>query len=232
VTADYPPNIYELNHDGTLVRTLSDPFGFPAGGCAWDPTTGNLAVTNINRYCCSGTVLIYPGGSGTPSQFGDPYGRLYHYVGYDSRGNLYFDGEDLNYQFLLGELPKGGKVRTIDVSGGKIVWPGMVQSAGPSALYIGDQTCKDRQQSCLHLLALKGSNAKITGEIDLFDGSGQALCNTMQGIVWGGHLFGSDYQTCNTNASATYVWRVPAGGNPQSSSSNQEFAPFGAAISV
>jgi hypothetical protein len=187
VTADYPPNIYELNHDGTLVRTLSDPFGFPAGGCAWDPTTGNLAVTNINRYCCSGNVLVYSGASGTPRQFGSPYQKFAYFLGYDSSGNLYFDGEDLNYQFILSELPKGASNgHEIDISGGRIVWPGMVQSAGPAALYVGDQDCTHRQLSCLHRLAISGSNAKITGEIDLLDSSGKPLCNMMQGIIWNG----------------------------------------------
>jgi hypothetical protein len=140
VTSNF--QIFEFDHAGSLVRTQNDPFGFPGVGCEWDPTTGNLAVTNINVYCCSGTVLIYPGGSGTPSQFGVADGRLYYYVGYHSRGNLFFDAEDLNYAFLLGELPKGGKARDIDVSGGPIGWEGMVQSGGPSTLYVGDITCK------------------------------------------------------------------------------------------
>jgi hypothetical protein len=108
----------------------------------------------------------------------------------------------------------------------------MVQSAGPAALYVGDQDCTHRQLSCLHRLAISGSNAKITGEIDLLDSSGKPLCNMMQGIIWNGHLYGSDSQTCDTSSNATYTWRMPAGGKPQKSSSQQEFAPFGAAISL
>jgi hypothetical protein len=224
---------YELNHDGSVVRALPDPFGYPAQGCAWDPTTGDLAITNINFYCCSGDVLIYPGASGTPRQVSDPYGRLYYFVGYDSHGNLFFDGEDLNYEFHLAELPKVGSEHSIEVSGGTIVWPGMVQSAGPGSLYIGDQNCKQNQGqlSCLHHLVINGSSAKITGEIDLLDARGEPLCNMMQGIIWDGHLYGSDFQTCDVSSNATYTWSMPTGGKPLAKSTQQELQPFGAAVS-
>ena len=239
VTSDNPRSLpqvtYELNHDGQVIKTLQDPDGYPGQGCAWDPTTGDLAITNINFSCCSGNVLIYPGGTGSPRQLGAPGLRQAYFLGYDSNGNLFFNGEDLNYSFMLAELPKGSRnADDIDVSGGTIVSFGMVQSGGPGVLYIGDQNCKPHsgQQSCLHRLALHGSKAKITGKINLLDNAGQSLCNMMQGIIWKGHLYGSDYQTCDSSSNATYVWGVPAGGLPQAGTTQQEFAPFGAAISL
>ena len=239
VTADNPRSLpqvtYELNHEGLVIKTLQDPDGYPGQGCAWDPTTGDLAITNINFSCCSGNVLIYPGGTGTPRQVSAPGQRLASFVGYDGNGNLFFDGQDLNYQFMLAELPKGAQnADDIDVSGGTIVWSGMVQSGGPGILYIGDQNCKPHsgQQSCLHRLALRGSKAKITGKTNLLDSFGGALCNLMQGVMWKGHVYGSDYQTCDSSANATFVWRMPAGGLPQAGTTQQVFAPFGAAISI
>ena len=239
VTADNPRSVpqvtYELNHDGSTIKTLLDPYGYPAQGCAWDPTTGDVAVTNINFACCSGNVLIYPGGSGTPRQVSAPGLRLAYFVGYDSRGNLFFDGEDLNYSFFLGELPKGASNgNDIDVSGGTIVWSGMVQSTVPGTLYVGDQNCKPHsgQQSCLHHLELHGSKAKITANINLLDNAGQPLCNMMQGVIWRRHLYGSDLQTCDSSSNATFVWGMPAGGLPQAATTQQEFEPYGAAISL
>ncbi|HEY6326817.1 MAG TPA: hypothetical protein VIW73_09945 [Candidatus Cybelea sp.] len=237
VTNDVPQNAprltNEFNHDGVLINTLSDPFGFPGQGCAWDPTTGDLAVTNINFSCCSSNVLIYPGASGTPRQLGGEGIKFSYFLGYDSQGDLFFDGEDLNYQFTLSELPKGGQsAHDIDVSGGKIVFPGMVQSTDSATLYVGDIDCKHRQLSCLHRLSLNGSSAKITEEVDLHDSGGFPLCNMMQGVIWTGHFYGSSLQTCDTNSNATYIWRFPAGGKPQKGSSPQELQPYGAAISL
>ena len=237
VTNDVPRGLprvtNEFDHDGALIKALIDPDGYTGDDCAWDPTTGDLAITNINFSCCTENVVIYPGGSGTPRQIGGQNMRQAYFLGYDSQGNLFFDGEDLNYAFALWELPKGGSsTNDIDVGGGKIVFPGMVQSTAPGTLYIGDINCKRRQLSCLHRLSLSGSSAKITGETDLDDVSGAPLCNMMQGVIWSGHFYGSSLQTCNTNANATYIWRMPAGGKPQKASTPQELQPYGAAISL
>ena len=119
--------IYELNHHGRLENELADTGGYPAA-CAWDPTTGNVAVMNIfGTGSSNGAVLIYSKGSQI-GQYHNPQQYFYNFGGYDANGNLFFDGRDDNGDFMLSELARGAKSpQTLSVSGGTIYFPGMVQ---------------------------------------------------------------------------------------------------------
>lgn len=112
--------------------TLFDFGGFP-DGCAVDPTTGNLAVTN---YATSpsqgpGNVLIYPSGSGNPVKYGDANFNVYLFCGYDAHGNLLIDG--LNGPSTapeFAELAHGGKNLKPVTLDTPIGYPGAVQWDG------------------------------------------------------------------------------------------------------
>jgi len=94
--------ILEYAHGGTKpIQTL---FGgdIPLG-CAVDPTTGNLAVTQEGSG--AGEVAIFSNAQGTPTWYRDPDIYTYGLCGYDDSGNLFVDGNGTgNY---LAELPKG-----------------------------------------------------------------------------------------------------------------------------
>ncbi len=99
--------IYELSHHGHLENELADTAGYP-DACAWDPTTGNLAVMNIFGVgSTAGSVLIYAHGSQSPTPFVNPDQYFYNFGGYDTAGNLFFDGRAADGTFDLSELPKG-----------------------------------------------------------------------------------------------------------------------------
>lgn len=73
------------------IATLSDP-GYEPDGCAYDKTTGNLAVTNFfTDEGFEGNLLIYPKAKGTPKSYTCNL-FYYDYVTYDDSGNLYLDG--------------------------------------------------------------------------------------------------------------------------------------------
>ena len=99
--------IYEYAHGGTEpIATLTDS-GVPFG-CAVDPTTGNLAVTNVFGLGTGfppGNVAIYAGAQGTPSYYSDSAITLYGFCAYDDAGDLFVTGQRLGDP--IGELPEG-----------------------------------------------------------------------------------------------------------------------------
>jgi hypothetical protein len=174
VTNSGTQQIFKLSRGGTILNTLNT--GFDPASCAVDPTTGNLAVTDLTGNS-AGEVLIYPNASGTPTVYTNPAQFYYDFDGYDSSGNLFVDGfafeepggVNLNYlPFILSELPKGGSsLETINITGcahvpqcGNIYYPGMVQWYGPgNYLAVGDQL------AATHLpLAYIGSRSRVQPE--------------------------------------------------------------------
>ena len=227
--------LYQLSHHGQLVNEISDS-GNPAA-CAWDSTTGNLAVMSIfgsNGGSTSGAVQIYPNGTGAQQLYQNPDQYYYNFGGYDSSGNLYFDGRDAAGNFMLSELPKGATAaHTITLTGGTIYFPGMVQSVGKNALIVGDQSCGNAYASCLYLVKLsKSGGGTIASQINLQTASGGQVCDLVQGVIFGARLAGSDFNFCgSSSSSATYLWPYPGGGQPSTHNQSVVSSPVGAAIS-
>jgi hypothetical protein len=225
--------VYELSHLGRLENTLTAP-DYPVG-CAWDAKTGNLAVMSLFGISgAQGAVAIYPQGSGTAQSFQNPKQYYYNFGGYDTNGNLFFDGRAENGTFVLSELPKRAKKAiSIDLSGGTINYPGMVQwDASINELVVGDQSCGGSYTaSCLYAIKVSGKKGSIESTIDLQNSSGGRVCDLIQGVIYNGQLAGSDYNICGSSPSTTYVWPYPSGGAPTESNSSTDSAPFGAAVS-
>jgi hypothetical protein len=142
--------IYEYSRRGVLLTTINDALGYPAG-CAIDPKTGDLAVTNILDSVSPyrpGSVLIYKHATGMPKVYSGRNLFEYFYDSYDSNGNLYVDRCASTVcadggTFQLAELPKHGKsINALSVSGGTVYFPAMVQwYAKGNDLLVGDQKC-------------------------------------------------------------------------------------------
>jgi hypothetical protein len=228
--------ILKLSRTGSIENTLKDTSGYPID-CAIDPTTGNLAVTNIvDAGSAPGAVVIYPNASGTPTSYTNPNQRNYYFAGYDPSGNLFFDGKDSSGNFILSELPKGSSsARTVNVSGGTIYFPGMVQwyPAG-NYLAVGDQNCGDAVASCVYWVSVSGTAGTITGTTNLSSSSGGTICDMIQGVILPQtkNIAGSDLGGCSSAPSTTYRWAFPAGGGSNNLYANPDYAyPDGAAIS-
>jgi hypothetical protein len=233
VTDSNSRTIYELSHHGRLENEITDNTGYPVA-CAWDKSTGNLAVMNLFGLTSeSGEVLVYPHGSGEPTAYQNSNQYFYNFGDYDSAGNLFFDGRDANGAFMLSELPTGaGSASSVKVTGGTIYFPGMVQwNAAKKQLIVGDQSCGNVYQSCVYSLKVTKSSATIAGETQLQDSGGNPICDLVQGVQFGKRLAGSDDDFCSNAPGTTYVWRYPAGGAPARENSAPNSSPVGAAVS-
>lgn len=141
--SDSAGNVYitQTNAQNVLVyphgarkptTTLLDFGGFP-DGCAVDPATGNLAVTNFATSPSQGpgNVLVFPKGSNNPAKYASANFNVFLFCGYDAHGNLLVDGMNgPSTQPEFAMLPAGGKALkpvTLDtpiVFPGAIVWDG------------------------------------------------------------------------------------------------------------
>jgi hypothetical protein len=234
VTDANSQTIYELSHRGQLDNALNDATGYP-DGCAWDPSTGNLAVMSLfGTGSSAGSVLVFKKGSYNPKRYRVSGQYYYNFAGYDGSGNLFFDGRDANGNFMLSELPKGASSgHALTVKGGTIYFPGMVQwDAARSELVVGDQSCGDAYVSCLYRLRIGAKGATIVGHIDLKGYSGSPICDLVQGVIYQNKIAGSDNDFCGYTPSATYLWPYPGGGSPAHHNSTTDSTPVGAAISL
>ncbi len=233
VTDTNAKTIYELSHQGRLENELSDGSGYPAA-CAWDSTTGNLAVSNLFGIASgSGSILIYKNASESPVSYENPGQYYYNFAGYDTAGNLFFDGRDAKGDFMLSELPKGGgSAKTIALSGGTIYFPGMVQwQPTRRNLIVGDQSCGNLYASCLYTVKITQQGGTIAAETQLRTSTGGSVCDLVQGVEFNKQIAGSDYDFCGAEPSTTYVWPYPAGGTSVAHNEGTELTPVGAAIS-
>jgi hypothetical protein len=79
-------------------------------GCAVNPKTGDLAVTQFyGGYYGSGSVIVYKGGPGGKSTSYNFFDFTWP-AGYDGKGNLYAEGEDgtCTSSVCIAELPANG----------------------------------------------------------------------------------------------------------------------------
>jgi hypothetical protein len=232
--------MWKLAHDGTIVSILQDTIGTPIG-CAVDPTTGNLAVSNVTNNKpppIGGSILVYPRAAGVPKEYWCLSCLIaYGFIGYDTSGNLFVDGKNASNVFALAELPAGSsapdqlKARTIE--DGTLYAIGMVEwDAAGHYLVIGDQHCDNKDASCVYRAKISGSTAKITGRTTLLDSAGNPICDMIQGTLDGNSIAGSDDDNgvCG-HPSGTDLWSFPAGGPATHYNDIYDSQPIGAAIS-
>ena len=152
----------EYAHGGTSpIATLSDPGEYPAG-CAVDPTTGNLAVTNIytarrrTAAISRSTRRTSSGGQHTPIPISDEY----YFCGYDAKGNLFLDGQNAADAFELAKLPARSHTFTSISLDKTVYFPGGVQWDGKD-LAVGDQGYLDESLSAIYRVRLSGEHGTI-----------------------------------------------------------------------
>jgi hypothetical protein len=218
--------IYEYAHGGTEpIATLNGPSGYySAYGCAVDPTSGNLAVTDFSHeFGASGNVAIYRRASGNPQSFSDSAIDFYVYCGYDDRGNLFVDGmKSSRNNGYLAELPNGGNaLTTIDLNE-TIKRPSAVQWDGQHVA-IGDS-----YDHVVYQLSIAGSQGTVVGTTK-FKGWDKG-----HGIIqfWINNSSILIPYTAHHEPLSLGTWAYPAGGSPKSKFRLQFGVPGGVTISV
>jgi hypothetical protein len=227
--------VMELSRTGKVLATIDDSVGYPVG-CAYDPATGDLAVTNIFGFEGAGQILVYPSPSSTPKELAIANGYYYYFAGYDTKGDLFVSGKNSSGDFLLGEVPPGKTIgNVITISGGTIYFPGFVQWYKPgNYVAVADQLCGDTEAACVYWVQISGSEGTITGKTTFLNPSGGSVCDMVQGEidpVFEKNLVGGDYEYCGAAPTSAGRWLYPAGGEPTNYSTNFS-EPIGAAIST
>jgi hypothetical protein len=148
--------IVEYAHGGKKpIATLQDSDG--PYGCAIDPATGNLAVTNVRV----ANVAIYERARGRPKKYMNPSMSGYAFCTYDGKGNLYVDGQVSYSSFALAKLSKGTGTFTNITVNQNIKAPGGVQWLG-NGIAIGDLDVP-----IIYKFSIRGSHGRRVGSTPL-----------------------------------------------------------------
>ncbi len=210
-------NIVEYAHGAsTPAATLNDPGYFPFG-CAVDPTTGNLAVTNFSTASGSGSgnVVIYEHAKGKPKKrYGDAAINGMLLCGYDDKGNLFVNGLTQASTTGFAELPKGGK-KLIDialdqniVAAGGVQWDGKYVAVG------------DEASDTIYRFSISGKKGTTAGVAALSGGSA-----VVQFWIDGSKIVGP-----NSGLGSVGIWKYPAGGAPAKTIGGL-YVPLGTVVS-
>jgi hypothetical protein len=223
----------KLDYAGRIVGRIRDKIGTPYS-CAWEKSTGNLAVTSSGQKGKAGFVLLYRQAAGSPLRITNPAQASYDFAGYDASGDIYFDGATAQHDFVLSEeSPNEHTAHTIAISGAKIVTPGFVQwDSRSQVLDVGDQNCANANTTCVYQLQVTGRTANVVNQIDLKTYQGSKVCDVIQAVVFSDDIYGSDDESCDSAPSATYEWHNPSGGVPKRYLTKGVSAPFGATVAT
>jgi hypothetical protein len=202
--------IYEYAHGGSQpIATYNDP-GAVAGGCASDPVTGNLAVTNYvsGSGTAHGDVAVFNNASGVPQTYFDPKIPRYFLCTYDSLGNLYVTGGTTPDFF--DELPAGGDALS-EITLNQSIIPASIQSVADE-LIITNATGVTGGDLPVYQVQVSGSSGSVVGSTLLATQDHRYVANgqyfTKGHTIMGPGLSGSDSNLVN-------FWRYPKGGLPK-----------------
>jgi hypothetical protein len=211
--------LVEYAHGGT-TPIGSIPVGYYGSqhpySCAVDPTTGDIAISIINRYQGNdaGLILICTPRADCGSYV--THARAYvYFVSYDKNGNLYADGLKRDSgNFWMVMRPAGGVFEKFTIKGANIASPGgLVHAEG--VFSVGAPGASGN--SIIYQVASDGT---VTGTTQL---SGADGCN--QFVIEGNTT--TQRVTCPNSAGANVTkYPYPAGGDPVVTISGPFASPF------
>ncbi|MBV9263684.1 MAG: hypothetical protein JO324_05125 [Candidatus Eremiobacteraeota bacterium] len=199
----------KLAHDGKVLKSMTFSYGVPVS-CAIDPTTRDLAVTEVYP---QGGVVIYEGGAGPGRVIRNPQQFDYEWDGYDTSGNLWVDGGGASANPLLSNCT-ASTCTTIPITGGKIYYPGFLQYVvGEKSWYIADGNCNNTYESlCIYPIS---NNGVLGTAITVTDPQRQACSLLAQGAITNGKsrvLAGVASCGRRGRQLSIALWKFPAGG--------------------
>lgn len=198
-------------HGGSTPLRKLTTSGAPYG-CAADPVTGDLAVTNASSYLY-GALAVYPKAKGKPRVYRDSQIDATWFCGYDDSGNLFLDAWNRYGKPIFVELPKRSRGLRVTIFGRDLVKPGGVQWDG-KYVAVGDQGAG--------LIYRTNAAGHVQQVVRLKRGT-----DVEQFWIAGSTIVGPNAQS-NGNVG---LWQYPAGGSPRSTIGGFYY-PIGAALST
>lgn len=212
-------SIAEFAHGGTKrLATLKNSQARSLLGCSVDPTTGDLAVTEVGP-ASGGAIWIYANAKGTPKKYAPGFLKSPYFLAYDGAGNLFADGLDNNYAFAFGELPSGSSSFKSIALNQNVTFPGGVQWDGTNVA-VGDQFYQNHHQSAIYQVTVSGSTGSVVGTTPL-----NGTCDVAQFGLSGSSVIAPD--DCLNNAG---FYSYPGGGTPTNTLTGFQY-PIGAIVS-
>lgn len=224
--------IVKFAHGGTKpIATRIDKNADDLLGCSVDPTTGNLAVTDLGGPAGGGGVWIYLSGKGSAKKYKDSNLASAYFCGYDDAGNLFVDGLDSSENFELAELPSGSATLQTIALNQSVGFPGGIQWDG-QYVAIGDQYYDNQHKSAIYQVSVSGSSATVEGTTVL-GGS----CDALQFVISSAGSHKKSRQQANTAIApdvcegSVAFYNYPSGGPPTNTLTGFQY-PVAAAVSV
>lgn len=229
--------ILEYAHAGTTpVKTLTDSYGNP-NGCAVNPKTGDLAVTNFEGGASGyGSLVVYASASGSGTFYSIGAYTLAWPPVYDhTNANLFFETEnDSTHKASLLELGhKSSKLITVAL-------PSSVTINSPSGAtwdgkYVDatDEQYEGSLDEGLYRLAVSGSKAALKGQAEYTDTCYYSYSTVVQPIIYNGKFLGGNFYCYYASVYHIDYWDYATGGNPirYIDAAGQQDTSYGQAIS-
>lgn len=196
--------------DNKVVKTLPLDYDYTSS-CAMNKN-GDLAVGVLlgNSYSQGGQQIIFKNASGTGKVYNTPLYKAY-FAGYDPKGNLFADGENESYGFMLVEIPNAtGKAVQLTTSNSP-EFPGSVQWDGH---YL---TVFDQLTNQMYQYNVSGTTATLKHTIQFNGSSDCAQTWLVKGLMY----------CADAGNDEGYVFSYPAGGSPLATFSGDFDFPLG-----
>jgi hypothetical protein len=201
-------DVLEYKRGATSPTATLEDTGYYPVGCAINPKTGDLAVSNIfSTEDEDGNVVIFPKATGAGTSYTVPGLAECFFVGYDNDGDLYVDGHPVLFGsgFAFAGLPSGSSNFEAVTLNQSIDFPGAVG-------YDGKYVTVDDQENdnTVYQFTISGTSGTKEGSSS-FSGPSDMLGYSFVPQRYNGKqstiLVGPD-----GSGETTYIFHYPAGG--------------------
>lgn len=230
------PEIDKYSRTGLLLARIPDTYGFPVG-CAVDPATGALAVTNwITTLYVPGNVLVFSETTSQPRVLTNPYQYGYLFAGYGPHSNLWVTGYNAHFDNMLSRCGASG-CTTVNVSGGTLNYSAGIGWDSPRRTWVIFENCYNTNYGPTGACSMPVSKKGRLGALTTYETyKGEAVCGFFQGALAesGKYVVGSSFAYCSADRSSSfYRWAYDGGMALNYAILSSKYSqPSGVAISI
>jgi hypothetical protein len=207
----------EYAHGGTSpIKTLDDSYGEP-NGCAVNPKTGDLAVTNFEGGASGyGSLVVYANASGGGTFYSVGATALVWPPVYDKDANLFFEtqNETTRQTYLLELTSESSTLATISLPGSVAIYSPSGTTWDGKFVGVTDEEYKGGETEGLYRVSVAGSTATLVGQADYTDSCYSTYTLVVQPIVYKDKFIGGNFWCYYDSLYHLNYWNYKSGGNP------------------